>query len=435
MKYKWKSVICFIVFVLFVLSNVSASVVTWNWVQNDQKVQYFRYQVDGERPENWTVVRSDVTSYRFENAEDTQEYTLYLQQSYDGRYWSDSSLNTSRALVPGVPALSVSMEILDNEPAAVSAERRLETVFGEIQITATSEAVAISYPEELRPYADLLPAYLTEAYPEIMQYITVSSEAGVLTGDYEFEVTDQSVINSYIDDLAREISILLESIPAAVQLAPSAEVEEAASEIAEIIPEVNEVKDSAYKFSILLKGGVGNRITFQPFEFVNGTNYMRLNVGTALDFSNIISIGRHFGVGLRSDVSTDIIVGPDVGGWSGINKDNFYKLQKSYDYDVSADLKLMTQVEAGPVRFYLGGGLGYSLFNQSNTYEANATHTLKTFKLFGTSFDSAWFASAVTGIGFKLTDVFSLGLEVGYRYMMPAKSHIANTDLVFGFTF
>ena len=73
--------------------------IDWQWQINDPAVKYFRYQVDGDSPDGWTVVGSDVTSYLLEGADGSRSYTFFLQQSYDGIYWSESSISVSKPVV------------------------------------------------------------------------------------------------------------------------------------------------------------------------------------------------------------------------------------------------------------------------------------------------------------------------------------------------
>lgn len=68
--------------------------VTWVWFENDPNVEYYRYQLDGEDDDNWTVVDWTVTEVTF-TLDVTELHVLYLQQSYDGVNWSPSSYTES----------------------------------------------------------------------------------------------------------------------------------------------------------------------------------------------------------------------------------------------------------------------------------------------------------------------------------------------------
>lgn len=307
---KGERLLCIIIVLLAVLSALPAATITWSWVPNDADVSYYRYRLDeGE----WTTVDSATTQYIQKATDRAQDYTLYLQQSYDGENWS--------------------------EPTAGTTKKTEEIIKEETVVAAVDEETIM--PEEQK----------------------------------------------------------------------------------------------SIKFSILLKSGVSERTSFSPFSFANGTDFIRINIGTAFDVSNLINAGKHFSFGLRSDISTDITLGQDINGWKDINKDNFFNLQTSYDYDTSIDLKIMSEAHFNIARIYLGGGIGYSLFNQAATDEALETHTLKIIRVFGTEFDSAWFVSGITGISLNITDLLSLGTELSYRYMLPASAHIFSADLVVGFTF
>ena len=82
--------------ILFSLSFAAArqGIVTWMWFENDPMVGYYRYQVDGEDEDGWTVVDWSVTEAAIE-LDVSVVHTLYLQQSYDGVVWSPSSCTES----------------------------------------------------------------------------------------------------------------------------------------------------------------------------------------------------------------------------------------------------------------------------------------------------------------------------------------------------
>lgn len=64
--------------------------IMWEWEKADEDVVAFRYQLDAQEADGWTVVDSSVTSYSVGPVDDTVSYSLYLQQSYDGITWSES---------------------------------------------------------------------------------------------------------------------------------------------------------------------------------------------------------------------------------------------------------------------------------------------------------------------------------------------------------
>lgn len=87
-------------------------VITWQWMLDDPQVTGFRYQLNGEDPEGWTVVDGMTSSCVFENLDSSKEYTLYLQQTYDGVNWSPSAVSTAMPVV-------VADDTMVEEPAAM----------------------------------------------------------------------------------------------------------------------------------------------------------------------------------------------------------------------------------------------------------------------------------------------------------------------------
>jgi len=72
---------------------------TWYWATDDWNIQFFRYQLDGELEDNWTVVDSNVYSVTINELDGDVEHTLFVQQSYDGKAWSESAKASSEIYV------------------------------------------------------------------------------------------------------------------------------------------------------------------------------------------------------------------------------------------------------------------------------------------------------------------------------------------------
>ncbi len=91
-----RKLIVLAVLALFCLSGLFAlnGLVTWTWFENDPNVEYFRYQVDGEEEDKWTVVDWSVNEVTI-LLDITVLHELHLQQSYDGENWSESSVVVS----------------------------------------------------------------------------------------------------------------------------------------------------------------------------------------------------------------------------------------------------------------------------------------------------------------------------------------------------
>ena len=88
----------FLAVIILLVSAISLAAaeadVTWVWFENDPNVQFYRYQIDGEDDDNWTVVNFLVNEVTV-TLDVSVLHTLYLQQSYDGIHWSASSFTES----------------------------------------------------------------------------------------------------------------------------------------------------------------------------------------------------------------------------------------------------------------------------------------------------------------------------------------------------
>ena len=82
-----------------VLGIGAQELLRWTWYSQDEKVAWFRYQLNAQEQDGWTVVDSTVTSVAIETDyvvdEDANKVaTLYVQGSYDGVNWSVSGRAT-----------------------------------------------------------------------------------------------------------------------------------------------------------------------------------------------------------------------------------------------------------------------------------------------------------------------------------------------------
>lgn len=141
--------------------------VTWSWFQNDPDVKYFRYQLDGEEEDKWTVVDADVLSASYD-IDVSVEHTLYLQQSYDGANWSASSHTVSAAVedetlqaaAAEVPETAETTEVPveGSEPAAEPAAEPASETGVEVVETASE-----TKDEEVQPEAPVEEPAVQEA--------------------------------------------------------------------------------------------------------------------------------------------------------------------------------------------------------------------------------------------------------------------------------
>mgnify|MGYP000378732968 FL=1 len=141
--------------------------VTWSWSQNDPDVKYFRYQLDGEEEDKWTVVDADVLSASYD-IDVSVEHILYLQQSYDGANWSASSHTVSAAVedetlqaaAAEVPETAETTEVPveGSEPAAEPAAEPASETGVEVSETASE-----TKDEEVQPEAPVEEPAVQEA--------------------------------------------------------------------------------------------------------------------------------------------------------------------------------------------------------------------------------------------------------------------------------
>ena len=141
--------------------------VTWSWSQNDPDVKYFRYQLDGEEEDKWTVVDADVLSASYD-IDVSVEHILYLQQSYDGANWSASSHTVSAAVedetlqaaAAEVPETAETTEVPveGSEPAAEPAAEPASETGVEFSETASE-----TKDEEVQPEAPVEEPAVQEA--------------------------------------------------------------------------------------------------------------------------------------------------------------------------------------------------------------------------------------------------------------------------------
>lgn len=142
--------------------------ITWEWDVANEDVVAFRYQLDGEEPDKWTVVDTSVTSYTLGPIEDTSFHILYLQQSYDREQWSASATMVYDPVEFGVvlpPTEEDTQTAQVAEPEAMVVDETVEMVSDDSEVRV--EAVA---SEEVEPetFDDFVvadgPAVITEVF-------------------------------------------------------------------------------------------------------------------------------------------------------------------------------------------------------------------------------------------------------------------------------
>ncbi|MBO5770807.1 MAG: hypothetical protein J6R23_06105, partial [Spirochaetales bacterium] len=176
--------------------------VTWQWENNDPEVIQYRYQLENQDSDAWTVVDASVLSYQANGLDPYKDYTLYLQSTYDGENWSEAAASTALAMLSEIPVVE--------EPVVV------ESIL--VEETPVEEPAVI---EEVAPIEDAV----VEVAP--------------------------------VEDVViEEVAPIEEAAPAEEIVAevPAVDEEPAIEPVAEEVPA--EAKKNSFKFNLLFKGGV-----------------------------------------------------------------------------------------------------------------------------------------------------------------------------------
>ena len=151
-----KRTLLFLFVLIFSVCSIFAQkgIVTWFWFENDPQVEYYRYQVDGELEDGWTVVDWAVNEVSIE-LEVSVPHILYLQQSYDGENWSASSLTESDVFTEeeAEPEPVVEEEFVEEEvfEDVIEEDNFFEEEFETVVEEKKVEEVTEQKPEIIRP--------------------------------------------------------------------------------------------------------------------------------------------------------------------------------------------------------------------------------------------------------------------------------------------
>ena len=125
--------------------------VTWVWFENDPNVQYYRYQIDGEDDDSWTIVDFLVNEVTV-TLDVSVPHTLYLQQSYDGVSWSESSMVRSEVFT-GFDAPETETGIVEEPEIPAESEDSYvpEETGGQEEAEAAAAEEILPVPEKYIP--------------------------------------------------------------------------------------------------------------------------------------------------------------------------------------------------------------------------------------------------------------------------------------------
>jgi hypothetical protein len=106
------------------LSLYAETTLRWSWHTQDERIEFFRYQLNGEDDDNWTVVDSSVRAVVLPTSDNN---TLYVQASYDGVNWSVSGFKTyvfEENETPAEESIAETAEFLPEAAEEVSLEKK-----------------------------------------------------------------------------------------------------------------------------------------------------------------------------------------------------------------------------------------------------------------------------------------------------------------------
>lgn len=129
--------------------------ITWEWDKNDEQVVAYRYQVDGEKSDNWTVVDASVLEYTVGPLEKMQTHYLFLQQSYDGINWSNSSVLVYQPPQEVEPVIE-SVTVIDTPKESLNIEEESEII----------EEVEFVEEPEFAEEVEFIEEFAMEEFPE-----------------------------------------------------------------------------------------------------------------------------------------------------------------------------------------------------------------------------------------------------------------------------
>ena len=467
---KTKKLVLLIAALFLIVTPVFATkiAVTWEWLLADPDVQFFRYQVDGEDPTRWTVVTSEVTSYSMQDLEGTSSYTLYLQQSYDGIYWSASASATSAPVVPLEPVLEepkteyvetpvveeiVPVEEVKEVEEPVVEEKVIEPVYGAISVQGyplswkfVPGVIELTYPsfvtdEEVAQFIAYTSKNNAKYFDGVMYSLKGDGKAVITLSEmasYEdVEFVGSLVISdlfSFINELfapkaeevvAQEPVATPEVVEEAPVVAEVEKVEEApvveANPVAEATPATEEPvatevveapvvkKEKApFRFTLSLDGGAGVYTT----DFKTLGNEFKLGFG--LGFENIISFNKTVGLSLQLNGGVDL----RFTEYSELFKtfSNVFSLS-SYAKDIYGEALLGLSFNHGKVTTHLSGGARFIFVGN-----ISSDNILGNWKILGKEFGIQLAPMASAGMRINFNKHFGMGLDVNYAYIMHKNS-------------
>ncbi len=390
-------------------------VVTWEWLLEDPMVTTFRYQIDGEDADKWTVVDSSVTSYTERGLDGTLAHTLYLQQSYDGVNFSGSAISIAEPMFPAVEQEPVIAEepVVVSEPEVVVPASE-EVIAAEQVLPIAEEVIAADEPvaaEEILPIAEEVIA--TEEPAMVVEEIIAPVETVAVEPVVAEEILpmeEEAVAAEEILPMAEEPAMVAEETvtpvePVAVEPVAEAVVATQPEAVAAPVEPVAQPKakvESRYYTTISLGGTFNLQTPVLP-------SYGRLNLqaGLGVQLNNLMTFNKTLGLG----VDAELMYSPykvSTYGWTTALQDvrqfQFATAFGNLDHAITLSVAPMLNMEFGKVAFDLGVG-GFLTYGPSVTADS---------LLYG--------AFAKAALEYKFNKAFSLGASGKYGFILSEGS-------------
>ncbi|MDX9823790.1 MAG: hypothetical protein RBU26_02490 [Sphaerochaeta sp.] len=382
-------------------------VVTWEWLLEDPMVTTFRYQVNGEDDDKWTVVDSSVTSHTERGLDGTLAHTLYLQQSYDGIHFSDSAISVAEPMFPAIEE----MPVIAEEPVVVAEPETAAPVAEEMPVEASAQEIALPVEEEILPVAE-------EIAPVTEEVVAVAEEV--------VPVAEEVIASEEIAPIAEEPVIVAEQAAEPVEPAPEAVVAAQPEPVAAPVEPVEppKAKDESRYYTTISLGGTLN------WQDPALPSYGRFNLqaGVGLQLNNLMTFNKSLGLG----VDVDLMYSPykvSTYGWrtavQDVFKFDFATAFGNLDHALTISVAPMLNMEFGKVAFDLGVG-GFF------TYGSSLATTDGDSMLYG--------AFAKAALEYKFNKSFSMGVSGKYGFILSegdlsSAPQFAEGTVYMGFSF
>jgi hypothetical protein len=329
-------------------------VVTWEWLLEDPLVTTFRYQVDGEEEDNWTVVDSSVTSYTERGLDGTVDHTLYLQQSYDGVHFSESAISVAEAMFPPEEEVPV----VASEPVPVAEEMVAEEPTEEV-VPLAEEVVAEEPTEEVVPLAEEVVAEEpTEEVVPLAEEVVAeepTEEVVPLAEEVVAEEPAEEVVPLAEEVVAEEPAE--EVVPVAEEVVAEKPAEEAVPAAEEMVAEepMEEKKVESRSRTTLTMGGTFN------FQSPDQAKYHRYNLQAELGvhMENLVTFNDSLGLGIDLGLAYSPYL-ESAYGWRNAATDalafDLSTVLSNFDHAITISVAPMLNISMGKTDFDIGLG-------------------------------------------------------------------------------